>query len=114
MQEFAKKFGAGAALLTVMALAAPAQAGTFTPIPGTGYSAFASGVSGVGDSGVDAFGNTWNWNYTVGGITPGVGAGDSAWGTPGLGNAPPRSTEAAPRPWTSKSRSWSRSGRRAP
>ncbi len=31
-------------------------------IPGTGFSAFGSGVVGQGNSGQDAFGNTWAWS----------------------------------------------------
>jgi hypothetical protein len=40
---------------------------------------------GGGASGVDPnFGETWQWNTTVGGVL-GPGAGASAWGIPGLG-----------------------------
>ena len=77
---------AGATVLALAGLAAPAHAVSFLPIPGTGYDAFASGIPGVGNSGVDAFGNPWNWGATLGGVTPGVPAGRAAWGTPGLGD----------------------------
>jgi hypothetical protein len=77
---------AGAAVLALAGLAAPAHAVAYLPIPGTGYDAFASGIAGVGNSGVDAFGNPWNWGITEGGVTPGVAEGLAAWGTPGLGD----------------------------
>jgi hypothetical protein len=80
------KLAAGAALVAVLALAAPAYAYEDGVIPGTGYSAFASGVKGKGDSGVDAFGNPWTWGTTLGGVTKGVPKGWSSWGTPGLGD----------------------------
>jgi hypothetical protein len=77
---------AGAALATAIGLVAavPAYAVTEIPIAGTGYAAFASGVPGVGDTGVDAFGNAWTWSKTIG-SGPSPGAGLSVWGTPGLG-----------------------------
>jgi hypothetical protein len=79
LHHFAKLF-AGAAMIGGLALAAaPAQAAYV--IPGTGF----AGVAGGGNTGLDAFGQTWTWNTTIGGVTPGVPAGNSAWGSPGLG-----------------------------
>jgi hypothetical protein len=64
----------GAALL---AAASPAHADTAFD----GYAGFAGGPS----SGADAQGNPWSWGATLGGFTPGVPAGYSVWGAPGLG-----------------------------
>src|SRR5271166_4597373 len=62
---------------SAVALAGTASAGVITQY---GY----DGNAGQGDTGVDAFGNPWTWNKTIGG-SAGPGAGYSAWGTPGLG-----------------------------
>jgi hypothetical protein len=78
------KLLAGTALVATFGLATAASATSYVVVPGSGYDSVASGIPGVGNSGTDAFGNTWEWNNTVGGV-PGPGAGFSAWGTPGLG-----------------------------
>ena len=70
-----QKVLSGVALATLMA-ASGANAGTITQY---GYDSVAPGP----DSGMDAFGNQWNWDKTIG-VLPGPGAGFSAWGTPGL------------------------------
>lgn len=80
------KFLSGAALAATLGVATGANATSYVIIPGSGYAAVASGIPGVGNSGLDAFGNAWNWNYTslaAGPDSPGPGY--SAWGTPGLG-----------------------------
>ncbi|MBV8684432.1 MAG: PEP-CTERM sorting domain-containing protein [Caulobacteraceae bacterium] len=79
--------GAAIAALSFGALATAANAVTYVIVPGSGYDSVATGKTGKGNSGTDAFGNTWQWNKTVdakGSISPGKGY--SAWGTPGLGN----------------------------
>jgi hypothetical protein len=86
MKNIGKLAAGGGALLAVLALAGAAQATEDGVIPGTGYAAFASGHKGVGNSGVDAFGNAWTWGTTLGKVTRGVPKGWSTWGTPGLGD----------------------------
>ncbi|HSZ50814.1 MAG TPA: PEPxxWA-CTERM sorting domain-containing protein [Caulobacteraceae bacterium] len=78
--------GAALATLAAGALAAPAYAVEYVIVPGSGYDGVASGKTGVGNSGTDAFGNPWLWSATAG--PKGVdspGKGYSVWGTPGLG-----------------------------
>ncbi len=50
---------AGAAVATVLGTAGAYAADVV--IPGTGYSSSATGIAGTGNSGPDAFGNTWSW-----------------------------------------------------
>jgi opacity protein-like surface antigen len=73
------KFAAGTALVAALGLAAAAHA-TDQPLPGTGF----AGIAGNGNTGTDAFGQTWTWSKTTG--VGGVAAGLSAWGLPGLGD----------------------------
>ncbi len=61
----------------LLSVAAAAHAGVI--IPGSTYSSPAGG----GDSGTDPYGNPWLWNKTLG--TDVAPAGNSAWGSPGLG-----------------------------
>lgn len=64
--------------VSALAVAAAASASA------TAIVSYAGSPGPAGDSGVDAFGNTWAWNYTLG-LGDGPGVGYSAWGTPGLG-----------------------------
>lgn len=76
-----KVLGLAGAVALVAGLATPAAAVELF-IPGTVYDS----LPAHGNSGVDAFGNAWLWNKTLGpksATSP--GAGFSAWGTPGLG-----------------------------
>ena len=78
--------GAAVAAFSLGALAAPAYAVEYAIIPGSGYDGVASGKTGVGNTGTDAFGNPWLWSTTAGpkgADSPGKGY--SVWGTPGLG-----------------------------
>lgn len=61
------------ALLTSPALAAP--------VPGSEF----AGAAGQG-SGLNAYGDPWSWQATLGDFTGGVAGGWAAWGTPGLGS----------------------------
>jgi len=73
---------AGAVLATAIGIASftAAQASVII-VPGSGY----AGIAGNGNTGHDAYGNPWLWNTTLGGYTAGIPAGNSAWGSPGLG-----------------------------
>lgn len=79
------KIAAGVAIVAAVGVGSAAHAVTYGVVPGSGYSSSASGKSGVGNSGSDAFGNPWLWNKTAGPKGPdSPGTGFSAWGTPGL------------------------------
>jgi len=71
---------ATASMAMGLVLGCAAAADADVVIPGTGY----AGLAGGGNTGTDAFGQPWSWTATQGGLTPGVGAGQGAWGTPGL------------------------------
>jgi hypothetical protein len=78
--------GAAALALSAGALAVPAHATEYIIIPGSAYAGLASGKTGVGNSGTDAFGNPWLWSKTVDPKSAdSPGAGFSVWGSPGLG-----------------------------
>ena len=73
-----KKYAMAAfALAAMMVAGGAAQAGVIDPY---------SSTAGAGNSGTDAFGNTWNGSTTYGAPYAGPGAGFSAWGSPGLGS----------------------------
>jgi PEP-CTERM motif-containing protein len=69
-----------AALVAAVSLAAAATAQAFIIVPGSGY----AGIAGGGNTGFDAYGNPWLWNVVPAGVGPN-NAGQSAWGSPGLG-----------------------------
>lgn len=83
MKKMARRKNVALALIAGtlgLVLAAPAHADVV--IPGTGF----AGVVGNGNTGTDAFGQTWQWSLTTGPQSASSpGAGFSAWGTPGLG-----------------------------
>jgi hypothetical protein len=72
------------ALTAAIGLASVGAAQAHVVVPGSGYAGIATGVPGTGNSGLDAYGNTWQWNKTTGVGGP-AAAGQSAWGSPGLG-----------------------------
>lgn len=78
MQRFLMSTTAAVAISVAAFLSSPASAGVL--VPGSEF----SGAAGVG-AGTSAYGDPWSWQVTIGGVTDGVPAGWSAWGTPGLG-----------------------------
>src|SRR4051812_28119393 len=70
-----------AVLVSAVSLVTAATAQAFI-ILGSGY----AGIAGGGNTGFDAYGNPWLWNVVPAGVGPND-AGQSAWGSPGLGQA---------------------------
>lgn len=77
MQRLLKGAAVAIALSVSAFLTAPASAAL---VAGSEFSGAAGQASGN-----SAYGDPWSWQTTIGGVTTGVSAGWSAWGSPGLG-----------------------------